>query len=145
MSQPLPHRYRVSMEAGAEGAVRLAAPGLEPLESAPPAEFGGPGDRWSPETLLVAAVADCFALTFRAVARASRYRWTRMRCEAEGVLDRADGVVRFTELRLRVALEVPAGSEPAQGERLLAKAEKGCLVSRSLVAPVHLDATVTTA
>jgi hypothetical protein len=27
-----------------------------PLRSLPPAAFGGPGDRWSPETLLVGAI-----------------------------------------------------------------------------------------
>jgi len=142
--QALPHHYRVSMESGVEGSVRLASPGLADLESAAPAEFGGPGDHWSPETLLVAAVADCFALTFRAVARASRYAWTRVRCEAEGVLDRVDGTTRFREIHLHAELEVPAGSDPAQGERLLAKAEKGCLISRSLAAPVHLEAKVRT-
>ena len=35
------------------------------------AEFGGPGDLWSPETMLAGAVAGCFILTFRAAARAS--------------------------------------------------------------------------
>jgi organic hydroperoxide reductase OsmC/OhrA len=31
-------------------------------------QLGGPGGQWSPETLLVAAAAECFILTFRAVA-----------------------------------------------------------------------------
>jgi organic hydroperoxide reductase OsmC/OhrA len=142
VTEPLPHRYRVSMEAEVEGTVRLASPGLVDLESAAPAEFGGPGTHWSPETLLVIAVADCFALTFRAVARSSRYAWIRVRCQAEGVLDRVDGATRFREIHLNVELEVPEGADAAQGELLLARAERGCLVSRSLVAPVHLEAKV---
>jgi peroxiredoxin-like protein len=142
--QPLPHRYAVSAEAAAEGTVRLASPGLAELESAPPVEFDGPGDRWSPETLLLAAVADCFVLTFRAVARASAYAWTRLACDAEGVLERTSEGVRFTTIRLRAELEAPAGSDAARGERLLAKAERGCLVSRSLKTEVELEARVRT-
>jgi organic hydroperoxide reductase OsmC/OhrA len=58
---PFPHHYYVSAEGNATGAVTLSSPGLATLESAPPVEFDGPGDRWSPETLLVGAIADCCA------------------------------------------------------------------------------------
>jgi len=140
--QPYPHHYSVSGEMEGAAPIRLRSSGLPDLESAPPVEFGGPGDRWSPETLLVGAAADCFLLTFRAVARASKYDWTRLHVEAEGVLDRAEGVTRFTAIHLRARLDVPAGADVATGERLLAKAEKGCLISNSLKCPVHLEGTV---
>lgn len=140
--KPYPHHYTVSGEMAGSAPIRLASPGIPDLESAPPAEFDGPGDRWSPETLLVGAVVDCFLLTFRAVARASKYEWTRLHAEAEGVLDRVEGVTRFSAIRLRAVLEAPAGADVAMGERLLAKAEKGCLISNSLRCPVHLEGTV---
>ena len=66
--QALPHRYRVKGAGRITGDVELTAERLTMLRSASPAEFDGPGDRWSPETLLVGAVGDCFILTFRAVA-----------------------------------------------------------------------------
>jgi len=140
--QDLPHRYAVQATGATEGEVRLTAAGLPALASAAPREFGGPGDRWSPETLLVAAVADCFVLSFRAVARASKLDWTSVDCDAEGVLDRADGKLRFTALSLRVRLAVPAGSDTERAQRLLEKAERACLISSSLLAPVHLEASV---
>jgi peroxiredoxin-like protein len=142
--KPYPHRYEASSELAGDGAqtVQLSSPGLAALESAPPVEFDGPGDRWSPETLLLGAVADCIALTFRAVARASKYEWTHLRCRAEGVLDRADGAVRFTEVHVHAELETPAGADPATGERLLAKAERSCLISNSLRAAVSIEPTV---
>src|SRR5438034_459518 len=96
--QPHPHRYGVHVSAATEGSVSVESGGLPTLRTAPPAQYGGPGDQWSPETLLVAAAADCFVLTFRAVAAASKLGWRRVECDAEGVLDRRDGVVRFTEL-----------------------------------------------
>ena len=86
--QELPHQYHVSADAKAEGNIALKANNLPLLISAPPAEFGGPGDEWSPEHLLVASVADCFMLTFRAVARASKLEWSNIESSAVGVLDR---------------------------------------------------------
>jgi organic hydroperoxide reductase OsmC/OhrA len=67
MTQPYPHTYEASASAEPTGAVAVASPRLETLRTAPPAEFGGPGDRWTPESLLVAAVANSFVLTLRAL------------------------------------------------------------------------------
>ena len=41
----------LQMDGGASGYAALAAPGLPNLAAAPPTEFGGPGDAWSPELL----------------------------------------------------------------------------------------------
>ena len=72
--KPLPHDYSVSGSAESTGSVRLSGDQLPALESAPPKEFDGPGDKWSPEELFLAAVVDCFILTFRAIARRSAER-----------------------------------------------------------------------
>lgn len=140
--QAHPHRYDVHAAAEPAGSVRVGAEGLPTLTTAPPVQYGGPGDQWSPETLLVAAAADCFILTFRAVAAASKLPWLRLGCDAEGVLDRRDGVVRFTELRLHARLAVPAGVDPERAKRLLEKAEAACLVTNSLALRPTLIAEV---
>lgn len=140
--QSFPHHYSVDASATAEGAVLLSSKGLDTLSTAAPLEFGGPGDVWSPETLLVAAVVDCFVLTFRAVARASSVDWTRLRCEGEGKLDRVDGQTRFVEIKIQAKLTIPADGDAGKAERLLQKAEHSCLVSSSLACPVQLDAHV---
>jgi peroxiredoxin-like protein len=102
------------------------------LPISPPAEFDGPGDQWSPETLFVGAVTSCFILTFRAVARASKLAWTDLDCHAAGTLDRADGTTRFAQLELRARLTVPPGTDTEKARRLLEKAEKACLITNSL-------------
>lgn len=140
--KPYPHRYTVDAAGGPAGSVELSAAGIPPIPSAPPIEFDGPGDVWSPETLLVGAVVDCFVLTFRAIARASRLEWTRLECRAEGTLDRVEGVTRFVGMRIEARLALPAGGNAETGRRLLEKAEKTCLVTNSLVAPVELVADV---
>ena len=138
----LPHHYAVAATSSAKGNVDLTSPGLTRIDSAPPADFGGPGDRWSPETLLVAAVADCFILTFRAIARASKLDWVSLSCDVDGVLDRVDNVTRFTEFRLRAVLDAPPGTDEQKALRLLEKSERSCLITKSLTAENHLDATV---
>jgi organic hydroperoxide reductase OsmC/OhrA len=142
--KPLPHRYNVTITAGERTKAVITSDGLEPFSSAPPAEFDGPGDSWSPETLFMAAVADCLVLTFCAVAKASNLRWTKFLCDADGTLDRVDGVTRFTAIDLHAWLVVPAETDPIKAEAVLRKAEKNCLVGNSLkVAPtLHSNISV---
>src|SRR5437868_14663094 len=106
---PLPHVYTVSAAATPDGDVELQSPQLPFLHSAPPAQFGGPGDRWSPETLLSAAVGDCFVLTFRAVARLAKLPWSALQCDVTSTLDRVDRVTRFTDFVVSARLQLPAG------------------------------------
>lgn len=140
--QEFPHHYVVAAAAGVDGDVVLNSPRLTALASASPAEFGGPGDKWSPETLLVASVADCFILTFRAIARASKLPWQAVQCQVTGTLDRVERVMSFTAFTVNASLQVPAGTDHARAKQLLEKAERGCLITNSLKAEVHLNASV---
>jgi peroxiredoxin-like protein len=142
---PYPHHYTVRAQADATGDVALGAEGLPTLQTAPPAEFDGPGDRWSPETLLCAAVVDCFVLSFRAVARASKLEWHSLEARVEGKLDRVEGKSRFTEIAVQATLRVPAGTDEERAKKLMEKAEQVCLISNSLVAQRRLDPTVVVA
>ncbi len=140
--KPLPHRYAVRITEGPEGYAALKSSGVPDLRTAPPIDFDGPGDAWSPEQLLLAAVEACFLLTFRAIAAASRIEFTSLDVEAEGIVDRRDGRVRFTEIILRPRLTLPAGTDGVRVQRALEKAERTCLVSASLDTPVRLEAAI---
>ena len=139
---PYPHHYAVQAAATPEGDVPVSSRGLPDLTTAPPAEFDGPGNRWSPETLLCAAVADCFLLSFRGVARAAKFPWTALRCEVRGVLDRVDGKAQFTQIVVEAALSVPEGTDSDKAAKAMERAEHVCLISNSLVAERRLNATV---
>ena len=140
--QEYPHRYRVTANAASTGDVTLNSPELEPIISAPPAEFDGPGDRWSPETLLVAAVADCFILSFRGIARASRLFWLSLECDVEGTLARSEGTTKFTNFEIKATLHVPVDTDEKKAHRILEKAEAGCLITNSLSSSTNLTAVV---
>lgn len=130
--QDYPHRYVATAQGRVEGIIDTGSPGLESIPVMPPAEFGGPGDRWSPETLLVASVANCFILTFRAVARASDFQWNDLNCTVVGILNRVDRVTRFTEFQISVKLRLPAGADWHKAHRLAEKSESVCLITNSL-------------
>jgi organic hydroperoxide reductase OsmC/OhrA len=140
--QAFPHVYHASASAHAAGPVTVASPHLPDIASAPPTEFGGPGGAWSPETLLCAALGDCFVLTFRGVSRAARFDWIALDCRVEGVLDRADRVTQFTRYKTFVTLTVAAGADIAQAHDLLERAERGCLIANSLRGTRGLEARV---
>ncbi len=129
---PYPHSYQASATGNPTGSVMVASPSLPDLETAPPPQFDGPGGLWSPETLLCAAVADCFILTFRAITRAAKFDWQKLQCRVEGTLERLDGQAQFTRFASRVSLTVPPGADAAKARALLERAEHGCLISNSL-------------
>jgi organic hydroperoxide reductase OsmC/OhrA len=139
---PFPHRYVVNAAVRPVGDVPLSSEGVRIIESAPPKEFDGPGNQWSPEALLTASVADCFVLNFRAIAAASKFAWVSLDARTEGTLDRVDGKMRFTRFDTHAKLHVPAGADVERAKKLLEKAEQTCLVSNSLNSERHLAVEV---
>ena len=130
--QPLPHRYTTSATGGPTGSVAVSSAGLPGIATAAPAEFGGPGDLWSPEMLLCASVANCFVLTFRAYAGAAKFEWSRLDARVEAVLERVDGVAQFTRFVTRATLAMAPAGDAEKAHALLEKAEARCLVANSL-------------
>jgi len=137
-----PHLYTVTAASAVEGDIMVEGAGLPALATAAPAEFDGPGDRWSPETLLVASVANCFILTFRAIARASKLPWASLACTASGTLDRVERVTQFTAFTVRATLYVPPGTDEAKARQSLERAEHLCLITRSLKGTVSLETDI---
>ena len=140
--KPFPHRYSANVSAVPEGNLCAVSEGFPPLAVDGPVEFDGPGDQWTPEALLMAAVADCLVLTFRAVAKASGLEWVAIECVSEGVLDKVERRAQFTEVYTTATLKVPAATDVETATRLLHKAEQNCFVSNSLSAAKHFSCEV---
>lgn len=136
---PFPHHYRVASTAVPQGDIILTSEGIPPLPTVTPPEFDGPGGQWSPETLLVAAVADCFLLTFRGIAKASNLPWIRVSVDCQGTLERPERVSQFTSFTLQARLVLPPEVDEDRARRILTKAEETCLITRSLKGVTHLE------
>lgn len=139
---PYPHVYSVSASGAATGVVPVTASGVPTIDTAPPPEFDGPGGLWSPETLLVAAVANCFILTFRGVARAAKLEWERVECRVEGVLERTEGVTRFSRFRTHATLHLAAAADRSKAHDALERAEQLCLIANSLRGERQLEVVI---
>jgi organic hydroperoxide reductase OsmC/OhrA len=99
--------------------------------TSPPA-FGGLEGRWTPEDLLLCAVASCYTTTFRALADNSKLVYTDLQVEVESAIRKADNGYNFGEVLIRANLTIPHEEERERAIKLLYKAKEKCLVSRAL-------------
>ena len=130
--QSLPHQYNVTANGKSDDSLTISIDNLADLLIAAPIQFGGPGDKYSPEDLFMASISSCFVLSFRAIARASKLNWLSIQCHSQGTLDRVDGKNKFTKVITEVKLVIAEGESIEAAERLLHKADKTCLVANSL-------------
>jgi organic hydroperoxide reductase OsmC/OhrA len=138
----LPHSYEVTLSGDTSPYATLSTANIPSLRSAPPKNFDGPGDAWSPEHLLLAAVQSCFMFTFRAVAQASKLDFLALDVAGNGKVDRMGGNLKFTEIVLKARLTISGGADQNRARRILEKGKNGCLVTESLSVPVHLEVEI---
>jgi len=133
------HEYRINaFGAGGRNGVVHAEGVLSSISFSAPPEFLGEPGRWTPEHFLVAAVASCFVSTFSGIAEKSRLEFASFNLDAEGLLGNEDGIWRFKEIKLRPVVTVMKEEDHDRAVRLLEKAEKSCLIARSLQCRVVL-------
>ena len=109
--------------------------------SAPPEFHGQPGF-WTPEHFLLAAVASCFVVTFRAIAGFSKLEPLALDVAVEGKLEKSQSGYDFTAIVIGPHLTIRDESDRLRANRILEKTEKGCLVARALKCPVTMEASV---
>jgi peroxiredoxin-like protein len=112
------------------------------LEFSAPPEFQGHAGFWTPEHFFLAAVATCFITTFRAIAEFSKFDVEALEVGVEGTVERGEGGFHFTRVVVRPLLTLHLEADRERALRLLEKAERSCLVSRSLRSEIVLEPTV---
>jgi peroxiredoxin-like protein len=124
--------------------------GIAKTDSAPnaihftaPVSFGGVEGRWTPEDLLLGAIAGCFTTTFRAIADHSRFAYVDLQVEVSGTVAQEDGGYGFTGISIRANLVVAREEDAHLGIKLMHKAEARCLVARALAIEQAFEPGVT--
>lgn len=115
------------------------------INFAAPPEFGGEPGLWTPEHLLLSAVSTCFVATFRSIAEASKLEFVGMELPVEGTIEKQEGGFRFTKIVLKPVVVISSEDDRERTGRLLEKAERVCLVSRSLSCSIVLQASIVVA
>ena len=127
------HNYRVVAwwASGKTGLVKSdSAPNA--IHFTTPPQFGGMEGRWSPEDLLLSAVASCFTSTFHALSERSSFHFTDLEVEVQGCVNKSESGYMFSEIVIRPTVKISTDEERPRAERLLEKAKQLCLVSRAL-------------
>lgn len=140
--QALPHQYHVTATGKSDNSLVVSINNLDDMDVAPPAQFGGPGDKWSPEDFFMASISSCFILSFRAIARASKLEWSSIECHSEGTLERVSGKNLFTKVVTTAKLVIGANEDIENAEAILHKADATCLVANSLSCELVLECDV---
>jgi len=126
--------------------------GLAKCESSPntihfseAAELGGLQGRWTPEQLLLCALAGCFTTTFHDVARGAKFEFTDLEVEIEGSVRRSRTAgCNFTEILIRPRLTVQSEEQREAGLALLRRAKTLCMISRAITTPQTIEPWVET-
>jgi len=120
--------------------------GLAKSDSAPnaihftaPTEFGGLEGRWTPEELLLAAIAGCYTTTMRTIAGSAEFDFTDLQVEASGTIRKAESGYTFSQIVLRPNLKISSADERERALDLLRRAEKLCLVARAIGAKLQFE------
>jgi osmotically inducible protein OsmC len=112
---------------------------LRDLEITQPTRFGDADGHTSPEELIAAALAGCFAMYLSGVLTKADSPPERLEARAVVTLDTVDGAPRITTIDLSVVGHVP-GIDDETFQAAAREAEQGCPVSNVLNAEIKLDA-----
>ena len=137
-------RYKVAVDWEVDRITNVSSQDKPDLTVATPPEFkNGVAGVWSPEDLLVAAVASCYSVTLVAVAERRELPLHSLHVSGTGHLTaRDDGRFGFVAIELTAAIRTDEHVIDAM-ERAAKHAGRACIVSMALDVPVHVDAEVT--
>ena len=137
-TQPLTeHHYHVSAWwSSARTGLAKADSSPTAIHFAAPLEFGGMEGRWTPEELLLAAVAGCYTTTLRALAGKAGVQLTDLQVDANASVCRSRAGYRIDAIELRPTVKIASAQDRERALHLIQEAENLCLVSRCLAVPV---------
>lgn len=100
-----------------------------------PVTFGGDAGRWTPEELMLAALASCFTSTFQAIATHSKLPYADLEVSVDGEIEKTSSGFQFKSVGIRPRLTISDEDLRPLADRVLRKSESLCLVSRAIVTP----------
>lgn len=121
----------------------FTSPQVPRLTVATPPQFpNGVPDIWSPEHLLVGAVSSCLMTTFLAIADNSNLQYSLFECDAEGKVEKVDGKYMVSEITLKPKVIIKLEKDRERANRIIEKAENGCLISNSVKTKINLETQI---
>ena len=120
----------------------VTAAGKHELETSADRTFHGDADRWNPEELLLAALAECHMLSFLHVAVKHGVVVTDYTDAAQGTMEQQGDGGRFTSVTLRPVVTVSAPLDDELFATLHHEAGEACFIANSVNFPVRHEPRV---
>jgi len=127
------HALSVSLrwEGGQAGAGRLATAGLGEASVGAPTTLGGSGQGTSPEELLLASAAGCYAITLAGILERMRLPVAGIELRSEADVE-AGPPLHLASILHRPLLRLGPGGDAARARRAALLAEEHCMISRAV-------------
>jgi osmotically inducible protein OsmC len=116
-----------------------AATGAFTLPVTFPARIGEPGGHTSPEELVAAAHAACYAMALNATLGRKGASAARTVVTATVTADKSDAGIKLTTSKLKVAAEGLQGMEKSQFAEVAREAEGKCPISNALRGTMQIE------
>lgn len=114
----------------------ISTEGNPPIEGSADKPFRGTPERWNPEELLLAALAQCHLLSYLHVATKNGIVVTDYEDDAVGTMEQVGEGGHFTSVTLRPVVTISAG-DPAVAAQIHAEASALCFIAASVNFPVN--------
>ncbi|UPT73762.1 MAG: OsmC family protein [Elusimicrobiota bacterium] len=112
------------------------------IKGGPPAQFDGTDETaWSPEHLILAALAQCLMATYFALNKRNPIETRAYASKAESVLDKTREGIVFTSFKIVVTVSVPA-DRVEDARKLIESAKKYCIISNALKTAPSVETVV---
>lgn len=139
MPVPFPHHYQTWLVRTLSSRARLEAPPRPQISGGPPPEFDGDATAWSAEQLLLSSIGLCVLTTFEALAARDRVDLLAWEARVGGMVEKSENGPHFTKFTVEVDMEV---TDVERARNTLDEAQRHCLVSNALKAPVEILAKI---
>ncbi len=142
MPHPFPHRYETTLTWKSGELSELGSGDRVVIPGGPPSQFDGSDDtRWSPEHLVLAALSQCFMLTWIALNKRSQIPLKGWESKGESVLEKTKEGLVFTSFKVTVTMKTDA-ARVEEARKLMDTAKRFCIIANALKTPASLEAVV---
>jgi len=114
----------------------VSAAGKPDIAGSADTAFRGDADRWNPEELLIASLAQCHLLSYLHVAATAGVTVVGYTDDAVGTMEQTPEGGHFTSVTLRPRVVITDASQLALANELHHEAAKGCFIAASVNFPV---------